>query len=105
MQKCRRSLELPGHVRADGDELELSYVFRARAWGRGYASEAARLLLRCAAGEWEDQPVVVVTQTANRASLRLAERLGFRVVETFEQYNAEQTLATAQLATFRHAGP
>ncbi|MUL68167.1 GNAT family N-acetyltransferase [Mycobacterium sp. CBMA 234] len=97
----RRSLELPGYVRADGDELELSYVFRAHAWGRGYASEAARLLLRYAAGELEDQPVVVVTQTANRASLRLAERLGFRVVETFEQYDAEQTLATAQLATFR----
>lgn len=45
----RRSPELPGHVQDCGRELELSYVFRAPAWGRGYATEAARALLRCAA--------------------------------------------------------
>ena len=97
----RRRNEVPGHLEPGGDELELSYVFRPHAWGHGYASEATRLLLRYAAGELDDQPVVIVTQTANRASLRLAERLGFSVVGTFEQYDAEQALATAQLATFR----
>jgi RimJ/RimL family protein N-acetyltransferase len=96
----RRRNDVPGHLDTGGDELELSYVFRPRAWGQGYATEAARLLLEYAAGELGDQPVVIVTQTANRASLRLAERLGFRVVGTFEQYDAEQALATAQLATF-----
>ena len=98
---CRRRNEVPGHLDPGGDELELSYVFRPHAWGQGYASEAARLLLRYAAGELADQPVVIITQTANRASLRLAERLGFSVVAKFEQYDAEQALATAQLATFR----
>ena len=97
----RRPNYVPAHLDPGGDELELSYVFRPHAWGQGYASEAARLLLRYAAGELEDQPVVIITQTANRASLRLAERLGFSVVATFEQYDAEQALATAQLATFR----
>ncbi|UCZ61991.1 GNAT family N-acetyltransferase [Mycolicibacterium phocaicum] len=97
----RRRNDVPGHLDPGGDELELSYVFRPHAWGQGYASEAARLLLRYAAGELADQPVVIITQTANRASLRLAERLGFSVVATFEQYDAEQALATAQLATFR----
>lgn len=96
----RRRNDVPGHLEPGGDELELSYVFRPRAWGRGYAGEATRLLLRYAAGELDDQPVVIITQTANRASLRLAERLGFTVVATFEQYDAEQALATAQLATF-----
>ncbi len=43
---------------------------------------------------------MIVTQTANRASLRLAERLGFSVVATFEQYDAGQALAIAQLAAF-----
>ena len=99
----RRRNDAPGHLDPGGDELELSYVFRPHAWGRGYASEAARLLLQYAAGELDDQPVVIVTQTANRASLRLAERLGFSVVSTFEQYDAEQALATARLATFRSA--
>ncbi|MUL74617.1 GNAT family N-acetyltransferase [Mycolicibacterium sp. CBMA 226] len=97
----RRRNDVPGHLEPGGDELELSYVFRPQAWGKGYASEATRLLLRYAADELDDQPVVIITQTANRASLRLAERLGFSVVATFEQYDAEQALATAQLATFR----
>jgi len=96
----RRRNDVPGHLDPDGDELELSYVFRPHAWGRGYASEATRLLLEYAAGELDDQPVLVITQTANRASLRLAERLGFNVVATFEQYDAEQALATARLAAF-----
>lgn len=92
----RRSPALPGHVHDDGNELELSYVFLSHAWGKGYATEAARALLRCAAAELPDQPVVLITQTANGASLRLAQRLGFTTVGTFEQHNAEQTLATAR---------
>jgi RimJ/RimL family protein N-acetyltransferase len=99
----RRGLEVPGHVREDGNELELTYVFRPHAWGYGYAVEAARALLWCAAAELSDQPVVIVTQTANNASLRLADRLGFNVVDTFEQFGAEQTLATARLHAFLDA--
>jgi RimJ/RimL family protein N-acetyltransferase len=96
----RRDPDLPGHVIEAGNELELTYVFRPDAWGKGYATEAARALLRCAATELPDQPVVVITQTANRASLRLAGRLGFTPVGTFEQHNAEQMLATARLSAF-----
>ena len=36
------------------------------------------------------EPVVLPTQTANGASLRLAQRLGFRELEVFEEYGAEQ---------------
>lgn len=97
----RRGPEMPGHLDDGGNELELTYVFRRLAWGRGYAVEAARLLLRGAAAELCDQPVLIVTQTANHASLRVAERLGFAIVDTFEQWGAEQTLATAQLHAFR----
>jgi RimJ/RimL family protein N-acetyltransferase len=100
MVLSRRGPEQPGHVVEAGNELELTYVFRPAAWGNGYAAEAARALLHCAAAELPDQPVVVITQTANRASLRLAERLGFTRVGTFEQHNAEQTLATVWLSTF-----
>jgi RimJ/RimL family protein N-acetyltransferase len=76
----RRGPELPGHLQDDGNELELGYVFRPHAWGNGYATEAARALLRCAAAELSDQPVVIVTQTVNRAARRVADRLGFSVV-------------------------
>jgi RimJ/RimL family protein N-acetyltransferase len=97
----RRGPELPGHVLEGGDELELSYVFRAPAWGKGYATEAARALLLCAAKQLADQPIIVITQAANLAALRVADRLGFTRVDTFQQFDAEQVLATAQLRTFQ----
>ena len=101
VQLDRRGRDLPGHLTDGGEELELTYVFRHRAWGRGYAQEAAHCLLRAAAAELPDQPVLIVTQTANRPSLRLAAQLGFTPVATFRLHDAEQTLATAPLATFR----
>ncbi|MFI6094205.1 GNAT family N-acetyltransferase [Lentzea sp. NPDC051213] len=97
----RRAAELPGHVTEDGGELELGYVMRRASWGTGLAFEAATAVLRTAAAELPDQPVLIVTQTANERSLRLAARLGFRPVSTFEQYGAEQTLGVAALHSFR----
>ncbi|WP_329416568.1 GNAT family N-acetyltransferase [Streptomyces sp. NBC_00704] len=100
----RRSAALPGHVSGDDEELELSYILRRESWGAGLAFEAATAALRIAADELPDQPVLVVTQTANERSLKLAARLGFQRVSTFELYAAEQTLAAADLHSFR-AGP
>jgi RimJ/RimL family protein N-acetyltransferase len=98
----RRDSDQPGHVERGGNELELTYVFRHHAWGKGYANEAVRALLCAAAEVLPDQPVLIITQSANHSSLKLAERLGFDVVSTFEQHGAEQTLAVAQLGSFRH---
>jgi RimJ/RimL family protein N-acetyltransferase len=53
-------------------------VLRRDTWGAGLAFEAASAALRAAAAELPDQPVLVVTQTANRRARRLADRLGFR---------------------------
>lgn len=97
----RRSTDSPGHVTEDGEELELGYVLRRSAWGAGFAFEAATAALRTAADELPDQPVLLVTQTANERSLKLAARLGFRPVSTFEEFGAEQTLCTAPLSMFR----
>lgn len=98
---ARRATDRPGHVTEDGEELELGYVLRRSAWGAGFAFEAATAALRAAAHELPDQPVLIVTQTANKRSLKLAARLGFRPVSTFEEFDAEQTLCTAPLSTFR----
>ncbi|WP_344493654.1 GNAT family N-acetyltransferase [Nonomuraea monospora] len=96
-----RATDRPGHVVEDGEELELGYVLRRDAWGVGYAFEAAAVVLWAAAGELPDQPVVLVTQSANGRSMKLAARLGFRPVRTFEAYGAEQTLCAAPLGAFR----
>jgi RimJ/RimL family protein N-acetyltransferase len=97
----RRANGRPGHLTGNGEELELSYVLRHGAWGAGLAFEAAAAALRAAAAQLPDQPVLVVTQTANDRSLRLAARLGFQPVSTFEEFGAEQTLAVARLRAFR----
>nr|SBO97005.1 GCN5-related N-acetyltransferase [Nonomuraea gerenzanensis] len=96
----RRARELPGHVTEEGEELELGYVLRRSAWGAGFAFEAATAVLGTAARELPDQPVVLITQTANERSLKLATRLGFTPVSTFEEWGAEQTLCTAPLSRF-----
>src|SRR5690625_2138660 len=91
----RRPASRPGHVA--GDELELSYLLRRKFWGKGIASRAASLLLQTAAQHYEDQPVLVVTQTSNEASLALARRLGFQHAGTFREFGAEQWLGVRQL--------
>ncbi|WEV23884.1 GNAT family N-acetyltransferase [Streptomyces sp. 71268] len=96
----RRAADLPGHVTEEGGELELTYLLRRRGWGAGLAFEAATGLLRAVADELPDQPVLVVTQTANERSRRLATRLGFQPVGTFEAHGAEQTLAVTELHAF-----
>ncbi|MEV4125272.1 GNAT family N-acetyltransferase [Nocardia sp. NPDC049707] len=97
----RRSADQPGHLTEDGEELELTYLLRRNAWGAGLAFEAATAALRTAANELPDQPVLVITQTANHRSLKLATRLGFQTVSTFEEHGAQQTLATTRLHTFK----
>ncbi|MCX5340357.1 GNAT family N-acetyltransferase [Streptomyces atratus] len=101
----RRSADLPGHVTKEGRELELTYLLRRGSWGAGLAFEAATGMLRATASELPDQPVLVVTQTANERSLKLATRLGFQRMGTFEAHDAEQTLAVADLHSFKARSP
>ncbi|WP_179852010.1 hypothetical protein [Streptomyces sp. Ag109_G2-15] len=59
----------------------------------GLAFEAATALLRAAADELPDQPVLVVTLTADERSLEVATRLGNQCVASFEAHTTEPTLA------------
>ncbi|MBB5890491.1 GNAT family N-acetyltransferase [Kutzneria kofuensis] len=91
----------PGHLADNTEELELGYLLHRDAWGAGLAFEAATAVLRAAAAELPDQPVILRTQTANTRSQRLAARLGFQPVRTFEWFDAEQTLFAADLHSFK----
>lgn len=64
----------------DGDaseDVQLSYRFTVASWGQGYAREAAARLLRHGFERLALPSVAVTTHPLNKASLRLAERLGF----------------------------
>ena len=63
--------------RGSFDEPELAYELLPRAHGRGYATEAARALLD-AAFDTGRRRVWATIGSGNAASLRVAEKLGFR---------------------------
>jgi RimJ/RimL family protein N-acetyltransferase len=83
----------PGHRRpAAAGKVDLGYLFLPRAWGCGYAAEACVAALDWLDGVLPGEPVVLATQTANVASMRLAAKLGFTEVERFHAWDAEQWL-------------
>jgi ribosomal-protein-alanine N-acetyltransferase len=57
---------------------ELGYMLRRDHWGRGIATEAARLLLDLAFGDLGLHRVFAVVDEDNPASIRVVEKLGFR---------------------------
>lgn len=86
----RRDAERPGHLRPEGGEAELGYMFLPAAWGHGYATESCAAALDWFADALPGEPVVLCTQTANDRARRLAARLGFTEVARFEEFGAEQ---------------
>lgn len=95
----RRDPERPGHIRSEGGEAELGYMFLPHAWGHGYAAEACAAALDWFAHALPGEPLVLCTQTANDRSVRLAAKLGFTEVERFEEYGAEQWFGVWPSAT------
>ena len=95
----RRDAERPGHVRPEGGEHELGYMFLPKTWGHGYATEACAAALDWLAGVRPDEPVIVVIPTANIGSMRVGAKLGFIEVERFEEYGNEQWFAVRSSST------
>ncbi|MFD7915130.1 GNAT family N-acetyltransferase [Streptomyces sp. NPDC059752] len=95
----RRDPERKGHIRPEGGEPELGYMFLPQAWGHGYATEACAAALDWFTDAHPGEPVVLSTQTANEASMRVAAKLGFTEVERFEDYGAEQWLGVWSVGT------
>jgi len=67
------------------DEIELGYRLRKSAWGKGYATEGSRALIRKGFTELGVRCVVAQTMTVNLASRRVMEKSGLTFVRTFHQ--------------------
>jgi RimJ/RimL family protein N-acetyltransferase len=63
--------------------LELGYRIRRSAWGRGYATEGSRALIRKGFTELGALRVFAETMAVNLASRRVMERSGLEYVQTF----------------------
>lgn len=58
--------------------VEIGWRLAHAWWGRGYATEAARLVLRHGFGDLGLEEIVSFTVPANRRSIAVMERLGMR---------------------------
>ncbi len=63
------------------DEVEIGYRLRQEAWGKGYATEGSRALLRKAFTELDVRLVWGVTMSANLTSQRVMEKIGMTAAE------------------------
>ncbi len=69
------------HPRQGPGILEIGYWIHSNAVGRGYATEAAAALTRCAVERHDIATVEIRCDPENHASARIPERLGFRCRE------------------------
>jgi ribosomal-protein-alanine N-acetyltransferase len=74
------------------EDLEISYLFLPEHWGRGHASAAVRQVMAHAFGTLGLRRIVAETQSANAASVRLLERLGFHPLRRVVRFGAEQSI-------------
>jgi len=75
------------HPRGDRDphEFELGYRLRRAAWGKGYATEGSRALIRKGFTELGVRRVLAETMAVNFASRRVMEKSGLEYVRTFHE--------------------
>jgi RimJ/RimL family protein N-acetyltransferase len=70
---------------AAAGEVELGYRLRKSAWGKGYATEGSRALIRKGFTELGVQRVTAEAMAVNTASRRVMEKAGLRLVRAFHQ--------------------
>jgi RimJ/RimL family protein N-acetyltransferase len=78
----------PRNEPRDG-EIELGYRLRRPAWGKGYATEGSRALIRKGFTELGVERVVAETMTVNAGSRRVMEKAGLTLVRTFHRDGLE----------------
>jgi len=77
---------------AGTDSIQLAYRLQRAAWGKGYASQAAKQLCEYAWRETEVSELVAVVWPDNQASVRVLEKLGFAFRARERHYDRETTV-------------
>jgi RimJ/RimL family protein N-acetyltransferase len=69
--------------------FELAWALSRRWWGRGFATEGARAALVYAFTTLEKDPIISLIHPENRASIRVAERIGERLRDRIHHLGRE----------------
>lgn len=79
-------------------EIELGYDFQSRYWNRGLATEAATAVLDYAFWTLQLPRIISLIRPANKASQRVAEKIGMRLTTTVVRHAQQYLLYTAARA-------
>lgn len=66
-------------------------------WGNGYALETIKEILNFASKELNIKKIASETQVANKASCRLLNKLGMKIIDKVYRFNAEQYIFLLEL--------
>jgi ribosomal-protein-alanine N-acetyltransferase len=86
-----------------GPDVELTYTFARAAWGRGYATEAARAVLLWGFAGLRLPRIVAVAHPSHAASLRVMHKLGMTPQGGRECYGARLDEGALTLGEWRAA--
>ncbi len=85
--------EFIGTVGFSGPEgwpgFELAWALARPYWGKGYATEAAWAALSCGFIDWQKERIISLIHPENRASIRVAEKIGERLLERIPHFGRE----------------
>ncbi len=70
-------------------EIEVGYLFKKSAWGKGYATETCKRLLQFAFEETSLDEVAAVTDPENKASQHVLKKSGMAFIGTRRAYAAD----------------
>lgn len=70
------------------DEWEISYMLRTEEWGKGFATEIAKRLVRFAFDELQLNTVYATVDTDNYASIRILEKVGMKHIR--DEYDEQE---------------
>jgi ribosomal-protein-alanine N-acetyltransferase len=94
--KKRRDCEFVGLIsldpHQDGLGYEISYQFLDDFWSMGYGRESVKRLIEYAFEDLGFESLVAETQSLNKASCRLLESLGMKLVSQVDRYQANQNI-------------
>ena len=76
----------------DGISTEISYQLLPKWWGDGYATELLNEIINYAINSLKLTEIVAETQTANRASCKLLEKVGMTLRETVHRFGEVQSI-------------
>ncbi|RDW20265.1 GNAT family N-acetyltransferase [Oceanobacillus arenosus] len=82
----------------EGRFLEISYQILPNWWGKGYATEVVRPIIDYAFKELNQIILIAETQTDNKNSIRLLEKLGMQLECKITRFGAEQAIYSIKLS-------